>query len=240
MLHTSAQVLCVLQIPNIAWALNANQMLLWLLVMCCAINRKRATAQPSKCIANTKWMQTPGTPMLTTTSWARCNQPSSNDCLKAHGKGQGPQVPRALQTPDSAAAPSAGTPRVTNLPRVMQQQPGKLLAAGAERAARGMKAALPAGCRPHGSPTPGCVGSCLSLGERQLCRRAGGAACAGVLRACYFIFTCPIPLAQLSATREGKIDAKRDINLSWSVSPAAQLCQPSSRDALHQPSNTCN
>lgn len=110
----------------------------------------------------------------------------------------------------------------------------------AEHAAGGMKAALPAGCRPQGSPIPRVRGVPPVSRGANPCRRAGGAARAGVLRACYFIFTCPIPLAQLSATREGKIDAKRDINLSWSVSPAARLCQPSSRDALHQPSSTCN
>ena len=208
--------------------------------MCCTINRKCAKAPPSKCIANTKWTQAQGTPMLTTKIWACCSQPSSNTHLKARCKEQLP--PGAACSANTRLG--SGTRHrhtVCHKPAAgVQQQPGKPLAAGAEHAARAMKAALPAGCRPHGSPTPGCTGSRLSLRERQPCRRPGGAARAGVLRACYFIFTCPIPLAQLSATREGKIDAKRDINLSWSVSPAAQLCQPSSRAALHQPSSTCN
>lgn len=165
MLHTSARALCALQIPNIAWALNASQMFLWLLVMCCAINRKRAKALPSKCVAKTKWLQTPGTPMLPTERRACCNQPSSN-ASKPAAKSSSPQAPRALQTPGSAAAPGTGTPRVTHLPRVCSSNLASRL---------GLKAALPAGHRPHGSPAPGCVGSCLSLGERQPCK--GGQWC---------------------------------------------------------------
>lgn len=68
MLCTSARALCVLQIPSVAWALNANQMLRWLLVVCCAMNRNCAKALPFKRIPNTKWTQTPGTP----NSWAHC------------------------------------------------------------------------------------------------------------------------------------------------------------------------
>lgn len=150
MLHTSAPALCALQIPNIAWALNANHMLLWLLVMmCCAINRECAKAPHSKCIASTKWTQTPGTPMLTTESWACCNQPSSNAYLKARCREQLP----------SGTAFSANTRLGGGTKRwhaachkpapAVRQQPAKLLAADAEHTARGMKAALPAPRVPH-------------------------------------------------------------------------------------------
>lgn len=73
MLHPSARALCASQTLNIAWARSAKQLLLWLLVMCCAINMKCAKAPPSQCIANTKQTQTPGPPGLTTESWAHCN-----------------------------------------------------------------------------------------------------------------------------------------------------------------------
>lgn len=91
--------------------------------------------------------------MLTTNSWARCNQSSSNTHIKARCKEQLP--------PGTACSANTrlggGTKRwhaACHKPALgVQQQPGKQLAAGAERAARGDEGSpahrLPAPQLPH-------------------------------------------------------------------------------------------
>lgn len=120
MLHTSAQALCALQIPNIAWALNANQILHWFPALCCAI-RNVPSHHPLNANANTKGMQTLRSLTLTIENWSCCSQTSSCASLNAHRKEQLLQV---LRTPE-LVAPSADTASVTNPPQVSPSNYGE-------------------------------------------------------------------------------------------------------------------
>lgn len=224
----------LLQTPNVAWALG----------MLHTSNPAQAPCVCSKAPARHGHCE------------YQANPRSSLCALLSAGPTAGHRALSVLQTPKRGRAPTLTTQSHAGCGTSPLPTPASMPAAGTVCSANPKPQALGTlhaantpqvpssdlglGGQPQGSSTHGCSGPCPSLREREPCSRAAAAARAGVLRACYFIFTCPIPLAQLSATREGKIDAKRDINLSWSVSPAARLCQPSSRDALQQPSSTCN